>query len=311
MAYILHLVKCLFPGRSLESLTESECRILVTHVDRNLQNVYRVATIPEVVHRVLGNFPLRNREPLRKVSRTWDRAVCGLRTLLEASRVLEPVGVTSYRMMHLALSVIHPKYAAIARTQQEFDILWPVATTVAIENLPKFITPDKVCRACHLLRHLSSKPPLQTILQFPYESLPEVPPEFIWIEVEVFVALDTLGSCQLRPGVISWLHNRGVPLERVALWFLSKYHNSRIYSISQPFVAEEYNSGRSGYYQSIMTLYPKLGVYLYLYSPEGQWRNFYHIPSVVKPLFEHAEYCCDLPMRSPSVEEYHRVWSFL
>lgn len=172
---MLSIADRLFPGRDLESLTEWECRRLVTEVGVVTARVHTVAMIPEVVSRVLVKLDFKVRERVRGVCRMWQDAAEGCRTYREFDYHL----MNRKGLFHIARQLKYVPYVEHVQSQEEFDILWSSSRGKFKDDrwvIPvEYVNPENVRRAFRRMRtgHLHEGI-VEWALKLNYESLVKI-----------------------------------------------------------------------------------------------------------------------------------------
>ena len=297
--YLVSLTKNLFPGCSPESLTPSQCRQLVTSMYKSVELVYLAGCLPEVVSRILGHLGVESREVSRGVCHTWNRLAINLRRVEEFSSITSPSEWTIHIPLHfLRACAIDPlpgsgKYIHYARSQEDFDTLWPVVTEAVWKFKRKYITPDKAQRAFILTYNgWGITRALEWALQLPYDVLCEINPrslgESIMSILIVAKVLTHLPPEHIEPRKIVWIGHHAYPRTP-----------SLLAEIADEMLHEHLVMKNRERY--IFSLCPALGVYLYLYSPHDKWRaESAYVPQSLKSIE-------NLPLPTPTPEEFQAL----
>lgn len=144
MLYLTQVAASLFPGKDLADLGPEECLRIIQYVARARGTASRAVGIPEILCHILGHLSIKYREKVREVCVAWNSHAIHVRHPQEIN-LLVP---RSEKTIHLGMVALDPEYIAHVRTQEEFDILWPILCDHSdkryIPSPPRaeFVTPE-------------------------------------------------------------------------------------------------------------------------------------------------------------------------
>lgn len=307
-SYLVSVTQRLFPTCPPASLSPLQCRQLVTVMYEGLELVYLAGSLPEVVSRILSHLDVDYREHCREVCHAWNRLATDLRRVKEFSLITCASKYTIHIALHFLLSGAKPlpisgQYIYYARSQEEFDTLWPTVTTddTDIWRLKrKYITPDKAQRAFTLTytsRGMASA--LEWALRLPYRIL---------CEINICSLSDTIITVRTVANVLAHLSHKHMEPRKI-VWIS---HNTYLGScnpqgilaaIADEVLHTQLTTNDSERY--MFSLCPALGVYLYLYSPLDKWRpESVYVPPSLRSMK-------NLPLSSPTPEEFYQLYESL